>query len=95
MMITWRTAPLLRPQFARQGHRPADPVELTERRYGFLPARFRARGALHRIARIERIWEVAGRGGHADRRYFAVTCADRRCCTLFQDLRAGTWHVQW
>jgi hypothetical protein len=70
-------------------------VELSAQRYNFLPYCFRHQGLLHRVARVERIWEERGRGLRADRRYFAVRCADARRCTLFQDLRAGTWHVQW
>jgi hypothetical protein len=101
MMLTWRSAAhrdgalrrlhgwlqLLRPEAA--------PIELSAQRYGFLPARFRHHGETHRVARVERMWEERGRGSRADRRYFAVCCADARRCTLFQDLRAGTWHVQW
>lgn len=96
MMLTWRTAAPSPWRLARRILRPAAaPIELSEQRYGFLPARFRHHGALHRIASVERIWEAYGRGARADRRYFAVRCADARRCTLFQDLRAGTWHVQW
>jgi hypothetical protein len=96
MMLTWRTAAPSRWRLLRRLFRPtAEPIELNARHYGFLPARFRYQGALHRIAQVERIWEARGRGPHPDRRYFAVRCADARRCTLFQDLRAGTWHVQW
>lgn len=96
MMLTWRTAaPSPWRQLIRRLRPAAEPVELSARHYGFLPARFRHQGALHRVARIERIWEARGRGAHPDRRFFAVRCADSRRCTLFQDLRVGTWHVQW
>lgn len=96
MMLTWRTAaPPPWRQLLRRLRPGADPIELSARHYGFLPARFRHHGATHRVARVERIWEARGRGARPDRRYFAVRCADSRRCTLFQDLRAGTWHVQW
>jgi len=95
MMITWRTAALPR-RPARLPRRSADePIALTAYRYGFLPARFQSRGVLHLIVQVEAMWEEAGRGRRDDRRYFAVRCADGRCCTLFQNLRAGTWHVRW
>ncbi len=95
MMITWRTAAL--PRRARMApRRPAEePIALTAYRYGFLPARFQSRGVLHLIVQIEAIWEEAGRGRRDDRRYFAVRCADGCRCTLFQNLRAGAWHVRW
>jgi hypothetical protein len=92
MMLTWRTAGTLW-WFGRS--RVPTPIELCMLRYGFLPARFRQYGATHRVARIERIWEERGRRTQADRRYFAVSCADARRCTLVQELRAGTWHVIW
>jgi hypothetical protein len=102
MMLTWRTsAPstwrqlrrLLLPERLRAPG--AEPVELSAQHYGFLPARFLHRGVTHRVGRVERIWEASARGSRSARRYFAVRCADSRRCTLFQDLRAGTWHVQW
>lgn len=96
MMLTWRTAGPTPWRWLGRLRRPsAEPIELSAQRYGFLPARFRHQGVLHRVARIERIWEERGRGTRADRRYFAVSCADARSCTLVQELRAGTWHVVW
>jgi hypothetical protein len=92
MMMTWQTAgALLWPGRTRA----AAPVELCTLRYGFLPARFRQHGVLHLVVRIERIWEQRGRRSQADRRYFAVCCADARRCTLVQELRAGTWQIIW
>ncbi len=95
MMITWRTASLSRHHSGARRRPAEEPIALTARRYGFLPARFRSRGAVHLIVQVEAIWEEAGRGQRAARRYFAVRCADGRRCTLFENLRAGTWHVRW
>lgn len=104
MMLTWRTAgPSPRRLFERLRRPAVEPIELNSTRYGFLPARFRHRGAQHRVARVEQIWEERGRGDlfgqlfgpRVDRRHFAVSCADGRRCTLVQELRAGTWHVIW
>ncbi|NTU78802.1 MAG: hypothetical protein HGA45_05270 [Chloroflexales bacterium] len=96
MMLTRRSTGTPLGRWLGRLRRPlAAPIELCAQRYGFLPVRFRHRGALHRVARIERIWEERGRGARADRRYFVVSCADTRRCTLFQELRAGTWHVVW
>ncbi|MGB9632319.1 MAG: hypothetical protein ACPL8I_03240 [Chloroflexaceae bacterium] len=95
MMITWRTAALPRRHSGPPRRPTEEPIALIAYRYGFLPARFQSRGMLHLIVQIEAIWEEAGRGRRADRRYFAVRCADGRRCTLFQNLRAGAWHVRW
>jgi hypothetical protein len=94
MMITWRTAALPRRHSGPPRRPTEEPIALIAYRYGFLPARFQSRGMLHLIVQIEAIWEQAGRGRRADRRYFAVRCADGRRCTLFQNLRAGAWHVR-
>jgi|GEM_PF-1064959 len=97
MMRTWRLAsPALPPGRAwlsalrRAGERAIEPVEICGQRFGFLPARFRHRGELRHVRRVERSWDEAGR---APRRYFSVRCADGSGWTLFQDLRAGTWHL--
>lgn len=97
MMRTWRqVGPATPPAQAwlsalrRGGERGVEPVELCEQRFGFLPARFRHRGELRQVRRLERSWDEAGR---SPRRYFAVRCADGTGWTLFQDLRAGTWHL--
>lgn len=92
MMLTWRPVGALR-WLGRP--RVTAPIELCTLRYGFLPARFRHQGTTHWVARIERIWEQRGRRAQADRRYFAISCADARRCTLVQELRAGTWYVIW
>jgi hypothetical protein len=93
MMLTWRTAGAMPwRMFSLFRDLGAAPIELLAQRYNFLPTRFRYQGEVHRVARIERMWEDARRGG---RRFFAVRCADARRCTLVQELRAGTWHVQW
>jgi hypothetical protein len=102
MMLTWRTAARRDGLFDRffrwslsQLRRPAaEPIELSAQHYGYLPARFRHHGVTHRVAGVERIWEQRGRGAQPDRRFFAVRCADARRYLLFQDLRAGTWHIQ-
>ncbi|GAB4432839.1 MAG: hypothetical protein OHK0015_20910 [Chloroflexi bacterium OHK40] len=96
-MLTWRTAaPWRWSPRRRVGRRPhATPITMCGMRYGYLPACFRQQGLTHRIARVERSWEWRGQFGLADRRYFAVRCANGQSCTLFQDLRAGTWHIEW
>lgn len=95
MMRTWRQfAPVALPGrswlSALGRARSEEPVELCEQRFGFIPARFRHRGELRHVRRVERSWDKAGR---APRRYFAVCCADGSTRTLFQDLLAGTWHM--
>ena len=65
----------------------AEPVDLVEQRYNFLPQRFRWRGDLRRVRTVARVWEQPAR------RYFEVTCCQGRSYVLFQDLRVGTWHM--
>lgn len=97
MMLTWRSAASAAPWrwLSRLWGSRAEPIELAAQSFGYLPARFRHHGEVHRIARVERSWEQPSRGMRAARRYFAVRCARAGRCTLFQDLGAGTWHVLW
>ena len=97
MMLTrWRTsittAALRRRPLAMRwpfSSRP-EPVAVSGRRYGYAPWRFLYRGDLYRVCRVDAVRDA---GGHTPRRYFTVRCADGRRYTLFQDLRAGTWHI--
>jgi hypothetical protein len=66
------------------------PVAVSGRRYGYAPWRFLYRGDLYRVCRVD---AVRDSGGRLPRRYFTVRCADGGRYTLFQDLRAGTWHI--
>ena len=94
-MLTWPMTPAPWGRLGRFRRPRAEPVEISAKRYGFLPARFRHHGTLYRVARIERIWEERGHGARPDRRNFAVNCAGGRHCTLTQELRAGTWQISW
>lgn len=98
MMLTWRRTTLTavsplrwlspaRWMFGAQ----AEPIDVSARRYGYAPWRFRHRGDLRRVCAIESVRE---RGGRSPRRYFQVCCADGGRHTLVQDLRAGTWHLE-
>lgn len=69
-----------------------EPVELVERRFNFLPQRFRWRGDLLQVRRVVAIRDRAAPG--APRRYFEVVCQDGATYVLFQDLRIGTWHMR-
>jgi hypothetical protein len=71
----------------------AEPVDLVEQRYNFLPQRFRWRGDLRRVRAVARVWERPGAAARPARRYFAVTCCQGGTYVLFQDLRVGTWHM--
>lgn len=101
MMLTWRhsslapATPIRRILAAgRLFGIAAEPVAICEQRYGYGPWCFRHRGTLHRVSRVESVRVVAARRGRAARRYFTVRCADGATHTLFQDLRAGTWHIE-
>lgn len=70
-----------------------EPVELIEQRFNFLPQRFRWRGVLWRVRRINAVWEQPRRW-RQPRRYFRVICQDDSQHMLYQDLTFGTWHVR-
>jgi hypothetical protein len=97
MMLTWRgstlsSTPLRR--LASAGWAPgcrAEPIAVCAQRYGYAPWRFRWRGDLYRVCRVEL---VRDEGGRAPRRCFEVLCADGCRYRLVQDLRAGTWHLE-
>lgn len=74
--------------------RRSEPIELCRRRFGYQPARFRWRGVVYRVARIERVWEETARRGRAARRYFIVQCGPGERFTLFQDLAIGAWRLR-
>ena len=71
----------------------AEPVELVEQRYNFLPHSFRWRGDLRRVRVVARVWEQPGWALRAPRRYFEVICGRGGSYVLFQDLQLGTWHM--
>jgi hypothetical protein len=73
--------------------RRAEPVELIEQRYNFLPHSFRWRGGLRRVRAVARVWEQPGAATRPPRRYFEVICGGGGSYILFQDLRIGTWHM--
>jgi hypothetical protein len=71
----------------------AEPVDLLDQRFNFLPRSFRWRGDLWRVRSIVRVWEQPRAGMRPSRRYFEVTCGPSGRYILFQDLQIGTWHV--
>ena len=71
----------------------AEPIDLLDQRFNFLPRSFRWRGDLWRVRSIVRVWEQPRAGWRPSRRYFEVTCGPGSCHILFQDLGIGTWHV--
>ena len=70
----------------------AEPIELVEQQFNYLPRTFRWHGRLWRVQQILNIHEqrVNEREG---RRYFQVLCQDYHSYLLYQDLHIGTWHV--
>jgi hypothetical protein len=82
----------VRAGLARLGGR-AEPVDLLDQRFNFLPRSFRWRGDLWRVRSIVRVWEQPRAGMRPSRRYFEVTCGLGGRYILFQDLLIGTWHV--
>lgn len=71
----------------------AEPVEVVEQRFNFLPQRFRWRGNLWCVRLVVRVWEQQHRAGAPPRRYYEVVCQGGGNYVLFQDLQVGTWHL--
>ena len=71
----------------------AEPVELLDQRFNFLPRSFRWRGDLWRVRVVVRVWEQPPVGLQPSRRYFEVLCGQDGSCVLFQDLHLGTWYL--
>ena len=71
----------------------AEPIELLDQRFNFLPQRFRWRGSLWRVRAVARVWEQPQAGLQPARRYFEVICGPSQRYVLFQDVQIGTWHV--
>jgi hypothetical protein len=72
--------------------RRAEPIELVEQQFNYLPRTFRWHGRLWRVQQILGIHEQR-RAEREGRRYFRVRCQDDRSYLLYQDLHIGTWHV--
>ncbi len=69
-------------------------IDVMQHRWRYFPAAFRWRGRRHQIEAVERSWLVPATGWRRqDRRFFRVRCADG-VFELYQDLRAGTWHLR-
>ena len=70
-------------------------VEMAQRRYRYFPRIFYWRGHRHEVEAVEGSWTVARAGwrGRVERHFFRVRCAQGDF-ELYQDLRAGTWHLR-
>jgi hypothetical protein len=86
--ILERTWALLVALFVR-----AEPIELVDQRFNFLPHCFRWRGGVRRVRMVSRVWEQPRSGLQPPRRYYEVICGQGQRYVLFQDVRIGTWHM--
>ncbi|GIV97221.1 MAG: hypothetical protein KatS3mg057_1878 [Herpetosiphonaceae bacterium] len=71
-----------------------EPIDLREKRFNYLPARFMWRGEQHRIRRVERVWSRPGRGARSPRTYFRVRCYNDKVFDIFQDVRLNAWYLE-
>ena len=69
----------------------AEPIELFEQRFNFLPRSFRWRGDLRRVRAIVRVWELPGVGMRPARRYFEVLCGQGGSSLVNQIFSTSTW----
>jgi hypothetical protein len=79
----------------RKHRKGGSSVEMRKRRHGYFPDVFRWRGREYRVEAVERCWTISqrGRGGRVEGHCFRVRCR-RDTFDLFQDARAGTWHMR-
>ncbi|MCK4449320.1 MAG: hypothetical protein KAX26_01885 [Anaerolineae bacterium] len=80
-----------------------EPVEMRQLRHGCFPYVFTWRGREYRVEAVERCWSISrrGRGNRVESHCFRVRArpSSVEVCQgdtfhLFQDTRAGTWHMQ-
>jgi hypothetical protein len=71
-----------------------EPVEMIRRRYGYFPEVFRWRGRRFTLDTVEDSWLAPHRPWQRTpaRRFFRASGGDGEF-ELYQDLRAGTWHL--
>jgi len=87
--------------FRIKGHRSFrvynEPIEIKERRHGYIPQAFLWHGHCYRVHAVERCWTVLKRRQHKSRLCFSVRCAEGTF-EVHQDLATNTWHLsraQW
>jgi hypothetical protein len=70
-------------------------VDMVQRRFQYFPLVFHWRGRRYTVEAVEQSWTTSRRGGrrHVERRFFRVRCSEGSF-ELYQDLRAGTWHLR-
>jgi hypothetical protein len=74
-----------------------EPIDMKERRHGYIPQTFLWHGHCYRIHAVERCWTVLKRRPGMGRLCFLVRCAEGTF-EVYQNLTTDTWHVhkaQW
>ena len=71
----------------------AEPIEVLDQRFNFLPHCFRWRGNMRRVRSVARVWEQPQSALQPPRRYYEVICGQGMRYVVFQDVRIGTWHM--
>jgi hypothetical protein len=69
-----------------------EPIEIKERRYGFVPQSFLWHGRRYRVHAVERCWSVGKRRWDGGRLCFLLRCAEGTF-EVHQNLATNTWHV--
>ncbi|MBN1953818.1 MAG: hypothetical protein JW900_02100 [Anaerolineae bacterium] len=82
-------------EIRRRQKKSGDAVQMRRRRHGYFPHIFVWRGREYRVQAVERCWTVSRRrwGNQVAGHYFRVRCQEGTF-DLFQDARAGTWHMR-
>ena len=69
-----------------------EPIEMRERRHGYIPQAFLWHGHCYRVHAVERCWTVLKRRQNEGRLCFLVRCAEGTF-EVHQDLATNTWHL--
>jgi len=70
-------------------------VDMAQRRFCYFPRVFYWRGHRHEVEGVEGAWTVSRPGwrSRVERHFFRVRCAQGDF-ELYQECRAGTWHLR-
>jgi len=69
-----------------------EPIEIRERRHGYIPQAFLWHGRCYHVHAVERCWTVLGRRRENGRLCFLVRCAEG-VFEVYQNLTTNTWHL--
>jgi len=70
-----------------------EPIDMRERRHGYIPNVFVWHGHSYHVHAVERCWTVPGRRRDVGRLCFLLRCAEG-VFEVYQNLTSNTWHLR-